>query len=83
MRLLRDDIVGGINLTLQAQPELPECEIIDVIVDEEVVDPPYNVVTKKTQSRLALVYENILIILDPKEKRQGEVLVVLSLFVRF
>ncbi|TGE33107.1 hypothetical protein E4K68_09765 [Desulfosporosinus sp. Sb-LF] len=38
---------------------------------------------KKTQSRLALVHENILIILDPKEKRQGEVLVVLSLFAKF
>ncbi|KGK91031.1 hypothetical protein DP73_06170 [Desulfosporosinus sp. HMP52] len=47
------------------------------------VDPPYNVITKKTQSRLALVHENILIILDAKEKRQGEVLVVLSLFVKF
>ncbi|WP_407313893.1 hypothetical protein [Desulfosporosinus sp. SB140] len=38
---------------------------------------------KKTQSRLALVHGNILIILDAEEQRQGEVLVVLSLFVKF
>jgi RNA polymerase sporulation-specific sigma factor len=38
LRLLHDDIVGGINLTLQAQPELPECESIDVILDEQVVE---------------------------------------------
>ncbi len=30
--------LGGINLTLQAQPELLECESIDVIVDEQVVE---------------------------------------------
>ncbi|WP_207643908.1 hypothetical protein [Desulfosporosinus acidiphilus] len=33
---------------------------------------------KKTQSRLALVHGNILIIPDPEEERQGEVFVVLS-----
>lgn len=38
LRLLHDDIVGGINLTLQAQSELMEYESIDVIVDEQVVE---------------------------------------------
>lgn len=38
MRLLRDDIVGGINLTLQVQAGLLVSESIDVIVDEQMVE---------------------------------------------
>jgi RNA polymerase sporulation-specific sigma factor len=38
LRLLRDDIVGGINLTLQVQAGLLVSESIDVIVDEQMVE---------------------------------------------
>ena len=38
MRLLRDDIVGGINLILQVQAGLLVSESMDVIVDEQMVE---------------------------------------------